>query len=153
MDCIKVRNLISVYIDGETSSLEEEVLIKHIKSCSACKLEMGNSSMLSSSIEESYNDSFNIDFSKSIMDSIDESQPEKVGKIYQIAQHVYRPMAVAASVAMVASVMYLSASPDPIVAKKNVDTEKVELLVMEHINRAAVAERYMPEVTFASYDR
>jgi anti-sigma factor RsiW len=167
MDCTKYRKLISDYIDGEISSLEEESLFQHLDVCPQCSLEMKNISILSTSIHEAYNDksSVNIDFSANIMTKIKmetgeipvmneiKEQRENKKKPFKLVKFL-QPVSIAASIALVSSIIYFSMDSKTntqIMAQKkqNADTENVEQLVMEHMDRAAVAVKYS-DITYTA---
>lgn len=152
MACTKFHRIISAYVDGEASALEVEALMSHVENCDGCRLELKNATLLFSSVSEAYDSTVDVDFSSSIMLSILDSQPEVSGRFSNMTRRVYRPVAVAASVAIVASMMMFGASSNDMIAEQQ-DVVPMENLVMEHMDRSASAEHYLPEVTFASYNR
>lgn len=152
MACTKYHNIISAYVDDEASTLEVEALMSHLENCPACRLELKNATLLNTSVSESYESSVDVDFSVHIMSSILESKSETSSYTSSIISRVYRPVAVAASVAIVASIMVFSSASNEVMAE-NKDIMQMESLVMEHMDRAAAAEQFIPEVTFASYNR
>jgi hypothetical protein len=161
MGCIKYRKLISKYIDNEISNLESEALFQHLEECDECSLEMKNQSILSSYIKETYNEQEQeiekINLSSSIMAQINFQSMDTKPKVRSLRLIKFlKPISVAASVALVSSVIYFSMdsnSQSQKIAKSKitVDTENIEQLVLEHMNTNAVAENYTSEISLVSY--
>lgn len=70
MECLKYRKLITYYVDGELSEVQENALFTHISKCPNCKNALKNESVLKSYIKDSYENSCDIDISREVMTKI-----------------------------------------------------------------------------------
>ena len=154
MDCIKYRKIISAYIDGETSNLETEEMLKHISECKGCSVIFKNNTLLSEYIADSYSNSLTkIDLSESIMSKIEnEAKPEDANKRNNL--FLFKGIAVAAVVALFLTGIYFNRNVQ--VASEKHQDKITESLVMEHINKSeniVVPKKKLPQPTFVNYSR
>ena len=158
MDCIKYRKLISAYIDGETSNLETDAMLKHIAECDECGLILKNNTLLSEYITDSYMSSApdKIDFSSQIMSRLDDSFNTNTLKQSKKRKFILlKGAAVAATITLLVGGYYFSKNNTNVVVKQQQD-KITEQLVMEHIDKSNTSEsheRQLPKTTFVNFRR
>jgi len=133
MDCTKFRELISLYIDEQTSMVQAQAIEKHVESCGSCKSELASQIKLKEMIGSSFETSVNIDLSASIMQKINQptiQEVKKPSKMKKISLFV----AAAAAVCVLAMAAMMSLHVDNDVIAGN---EKLEEYVIEHVGGAA----------------
>ena len=127
MDCTKFHELISLYVDEETSSVQSQALEKHLESCTGCKSYLANQIKLKNMIHELYPKVADIDLSASIMGQISVpkivSKPSKVKKI-----SLYVAAVAAACVLTIAALMSLHVDNNTVAGN-----EKLEEYIIEHV--------------------
>lgn len=128
MDCTKFHELISLYVDEETSAVQRQALEKHMETCQDCKNYMANQIKLKDMIRESYAQTVDIDISASIMNRI--QQPEKVVRPVSRMKKISLFVAAAAAVCVVTLAALMSLHVDNNTVAGN---EKLEEYVIEHV--------------------
>ncbi len=130
MDCTKFHELISLYVDEETSAVQGgQALEKHLGgSCGICKAYLANQIKLKNMISESYSKVVDIDLSAVIMNQISGSKtvsapPSNVKKI-----SFYVAAVAAACVLTIAALMSLHVDNNTIAGN-----EKLEEYIIEHV--------------------
>jgi len=127
MDCTKFHELISLYVDEETSSIQAQALEKHLESCGDCKAYLANQLKLRDMVRESYPKNVDIDLSVSIMGMI--SKPKaarKPSKMKKISIFV----AAVAAVCVLTMAALMSFNVDKNTVAGN---QKLEEYVIEHV--------------------
>ena len=158
MDCIKYRKLISAYIDGETSNLETDEVLKHIAECDECGLILKNNTLLSEYITDSYTSSSpgKIDLSSKIMSELNNSPYSNAPKKGKKRSFILlKGAAVVATVALLAGGYYFNKNNTNVASKQQQD-KITEQLVMEHIDKSNTSEtpkKQLPETTFVNFSR
>jgi len=127
MDCTKFHELISLYLDEETSTVQRQALEKHMETCSDCKNYMSNQIKLKDMIRDSYSQSVDIDLSASIMSKI--QQPVQVVRSSRMKKiSLFVAAAAAVCVITVAALMSLHIDNNTVAGN-----EKLEEYVIEHV--------------------
>jgi len=127
MDCIKFRELISLYVDEETSSVQGQALEKHLELCPCCKAYLADQLKLKDMILESFPSTVDINLSASIMDKI--SNPvsaEKTSKMKKVS--IFAAAVAAACVIGIAALMSLHIDNNTVAGN-----EKLEEYIIEHV--------------------
>lgn len=128
MDCTKFHEMISLYIDEETSSVQSQALEKHIETCSGCKSSLASQLKLRDMVRESYVKAVDIDLSSSIMSKI--NTPVSVTKKSSNMKRISMFIAAAAAVCVLAMAALMSLHVDNDTIAGN---EKLEEYVIEHV--------------------
>lgn len=127
MDCTKFHELISIYIDGETSSVQGQALEKHMETCSGCKAMLNNQIKMKDMIKGAYGQTAEVDLSVSIMNKIslpaESKKPSRMRKL-----SVYAAAVAAACVITLTAYMSLHVDNNTVAGN-----EKLEEYVIEHI--------------------
>lgn len=128
MDCTKFHELVSAYVDGETSGVQAEALEKHLETCSDCKSYLANQLRLKDMIKESYSAVSEIDLSASIMNKIGapaevQKKPSRMKKLSLVAAAV-----AAVCVITMAAFMSLQTKSNTVAGN-----QKLEEYVLEHV--------------------
>lgn len=130
MDCTKFHEMISLYVDEETSGIQRQALEKHMETCSDCKTVMSNQIKLKDMIRESFSKSADIDLSAKIMNRI--SKPETGKKSVTLKKvSLFVAAAAAACVITIAALMSLHVDNNTVAGN-----EKLEEYVIEHVGTA-----------------
>ncbi|PLX71730.1 MAG: hypothetical protein C0602_00605 [Denitrovibrio sp.] len=130
MDCTKFHEMISLYVDEETSSIQRQALEKHMETCKECKNAMSNQIKLKEMIRESYSKTVDINLSASIMNKI--QQPKAV-KTNSRMKKISMFVAAAAAVCVITIAALMSLHVDNNTVAGN---EKLEEYVIEHVGSA-----------------
>lgn len=126
MDCTKYHELISLYVDEETSGVQREAVELHLENCEGCKSYLSNQIKLRDMIRESYTKSVDIDLSASIMSRIQPAPAVKPSRMKKISVFV----AAAAAVCVIAMAAMMTLHVDNNTVAGN---EKLEEYVIEHV--------------------
>jgi len=127
MDCTKFHELISLYIDDETSSVQTQALEKHMETCSGCRSALANQLKLRDMVKESFCKTTEVDLSMSIMSKLAAPSSAKKPSIMKKLS-VY--VAAAAAVCIIAMAAMMSLNVDN---NKVAGNEKLEEYVIEHV--------------------
>lgn len=128
MDCTKFHELVSLYVDGETSSVQRQALEKHLESCADCKSYLANQLRLKDMIKESYPQTSEIDLSAKIMGRIT-APAAKVKKPSSLKKvSIFIAAAAAVCVLTIAALMSLHVDKNTVAGN-----QKLEEYVIEHV--------------------
>jgi len=127
MDCTKFHELISLYIDEETSSVQTQALEKHMENCVDCRSVLSNQLRLRDMVRESYPKTSDVDLSMSIMAKL--AAPSKAKKP-SMMKKVSIYVAAAAAVCVIAMAAMMSLNVDNNTVAGN---QKLEEYVIEHV--------------------
>ncbi|ADD68735.1 putative transmembrane anti-sigma factor [Denitrovibrio acetiphilus DSM 12809] len=129
MDCTKFRELISLYIDEESSAVQTQALEKHMETCGECRAALASQLKLRDMVCSSYVKTIDIDLSASIMGKINgagEVKSKKPSSVKRLSMVV----AAAAAVCVIAMAAMMSLNVDN---NKVAGNEKLEEYVIEHV--------------------
>jgi len=131
MDCTKFHEIISLYVDEETSSVQAQALEKHLESCPNCKAYLSNQLKLRDMLKDAYVKSEEVDLSASIMGKI--NQPKAVKKSFNLKRlSVFAAAAAAVCVLAMAALMSLHIDNNTVAGN-----EKLEEYIIEHVGSGA----------------
>ncbi|MGD9807913.1 MAG: anti-sigma factor [Deferribacterales bacterium] len=127
MDCTKFHELISLYIDEETNSVQTQALEKHMETCGGCRSALTNQLKLRDMVKESFSKTSEIDLSMSIMSKLSVPSSAKKPSIMKKLS-VYAAAAAAVCIIAMAAMMSLHVDNNKVAGN-----EKLEEYVIEHV--------------------
>ncbi len=155
MECLKYRKLITYYVDGELSEVQENALIMHISKCPNCKNALKNESALKSYIKDSYVNSCDIDISRQVMTKI-RSQHVNRNVAKNINKVNTKKFSLFGSVAILmiffsAVALFHIFGTDSFVAKKEKD--QLEHFVYEHMEETSTDREQSFALTSVNFEQ